>query len=980
MLHDLWSSLTLEQRDFLQAKVAELKAIKGKIRFKRTLKQTAQTLNIPEFVCLIMVEEVNLFSVNANYAYSPEERTPLLIQMTKYRRQNNSNILFESLYAENPDVTKKLIGVFSKMDSGIAAGLEKDDEGRGLVAHCILSGKLDLLPRVEEFLGRAEYKNQLDALSEEQTIVLFKNGSDALRADLIERIKAMNINGFRVDQILSEQGINYYLSLDAPFPPTLESINASEVRNTAEFFTPEAYRLFTQDLIGMTPEGDLSYIGTLLHIFNTRDSDFLGWVLQSNEFQEIAANLKNRLIKTAIDTGRPEVALVLLRASSVISTAGDSQNKLLKRAINRGFVPLVRALLEIPAVRNNIDISLLQERNGEEINALLIPHAKWYGQPLNLIVTPEVYDLVSLGLTYETEQMRHAMRDLDSFINRFNGQSPFTNTNLKIMRLLDAHEQVKRVNVAADSSESSMGQRAQQAAEIGYQSAQALYGQAFRNHSNGLLGIEARIRGMILDEMLSDPVDTPLTPVQRQSIETNRAAILLGNDRDLMDQVRAHFKSNTNPSHIAWRAYDKFAPVTQWSNLLTHEYNLEYRTRVAHYFLGLVDPVYQAKSDMTFEDRRGVFIGTIAEIRRAHNEQNPGEGVDNPSCPAGTRGRIQKMGAGHEVLQMVDPVELLPEIITRILSERLMNSLESESDEVKAKVALALAFLNEHNIPGIVRNNNMTFQDFLFNEVPVSELMMIHDDIVKILGIDATLDLMREINYDLTHRKNPQVRPLTEEELPFIKRQVYDLCFNEVGEKISNRICQELKPDMEIVDPKDPYELEYNREILAKWRAEPVNPNKQKQVFNQQQIRVKENLISKGEQKTASFNTVFDRLRRDSQLQSLPLNVLAYLAKNTVESAYDSDDFDADEPRFTREHLKAAYELLREFKQFQVIPFLEEDASARNEVIAEIDDKGKEEEETPKSIVHGFNHLRLSSSSNHANVAESSSSASMRLA
>jgi hypothetical protein len=984
MLHDLLASLTPEQVDFLQTKVAELKTIKDRERFKRTLTQTARTLKIPELVCLLMLEELALFKAAIHAYKTPAERADFFNKMAQYRSHNNSNILFESLYADNSAVTTKVIELFSRLDRVRAVGQEKDAEGRGLVAHCLLSGKRDLLPRVEAILGRDEYKKQLDALSEEQTISLFKNGSDALRADLIDRIKAMNINGFRVDQILSEQGINYYLNLDAPFPPSLESINASEVRNTAEFFTPEAYRLFTQDLIGMTPEGVLYYPGTLLHIFNTRDSDFLGWVLQSNEFQEIAATRENRLIKTAIDTGRPEVALVLLRASSVISTAGDNNNELLKLAMNRGNVALVRALLEIPAVLNNIDISLMQEQNGEEINALLIPHVKWYGQPLNLIVTPEVYELVATGLQFDTANMRNRMRDLDSFIRSFRPQSPFTNTNLKIMRLLESHEKVKAMHVNdANDSETSMGARAQQAARLGYESAQALYGEAFRSHANGLQGIEARIRGMILDEILSDSFETPLTPAQREFIDKKRAEILQGNDKDLMDQVRAQFGSNTNPNHIAWRAYDKFAPVTQWENLLTHEYNLDYRTRVAHYFLGLIDPIYQAKSDMTFEDRRGVFIGTIAEIRRAHNEHNPGEGVDNPSCGRGTIGRIQKMGAGHEVLQMVDPVELLPEIITRILSERLTARLENETDEVKAKFALALAFLNEINIPEIVRNNDIAFEDILDNQIPVSELIAIHEQIIDMLGIDREADypfhnsLLGEINNDLRQRNQPRVRLLTNEEVPFIRRQVYDLCFNQVGEKISNRIGQALKPDMELVNPEDPYklaELEAELELIEKRDRNPK--------FKEMEVRNKNRQISKSKEKIVYFNTVFARLRGDSQLAIMPLEVRAFLAKNMVEKACNSDDFDANDPRFTLEHLKAAYESLREFKQFQVIPFLEEDASARNEVIAEIDDKGKgkEEEDTPKSIVHGFNHLRLSSSSGHANVAGSSSSASMRLA
>lgn len=987
MLHDLWSSLTLEQRDFLQAKVAELKAIKDKIRFKRTLKQTAQTLNIPEFVCLIMVEEVNLFSVNANYAYSPEERTPLLIQMTKYRRQNNSNILFESLYAENPDVTKKLIGVFSKMDSGIAAGLEKDDEGRGLVAHCILSGKLDLLPRVEEFLGRAEYKNQLDALSEEQTIVLFKNGSDALRADLIERIKAMNINGFRVDQILSEQGINYYLSLDAPFPPSLESINASEVRNTAEFFTPEAYRLVTQNLIQTSPEGALDYQQTLNQVAGTFDTPFFEWVLQSNAFQQVAAYENNRLFKMAInsDGGRmTEIALALLRVSSVISTAHNNNNELLKLAINRGQFDLVAALLDIPAVQKNVDISLIDARNGD-LNQLLIPHLKWYGQPLNLILTPEAYETTVNGLVYNTARTLNIMHTLNDFIAHCGARSTFTLINLKIMRILESHELVKRANANdADYTESAMGSRAHAVAAIGAQKAGELYGEAFRNHPNGLEGVEARIRGMILDEILSDPVETVLTPAQRQFIETNRDAILLGNDENKMNQVREQFDSNTNPSHIAWRAYDQFAPKIQFENLLTSEaqYGRNLRERVAHYYLGLVDPVYQAKSDMTFENRRGVFIGTIAEIRRAHNEGNP-DGVDNPSCQSGTIGRIPKMGAGHEVLQIVEPIDLIPEIIGRILSERLEDRLRNESDEVKAKFALALIFLNEQNIPEILRNNDMVLQDILGNDIPVSELMLTYDEIIFRLQFNCAQNLPRhhnrfvlldEINRDLRLRRNPEVRQIEPQEHAFITRQVNDLAFEGVGQTVSNAINQQFKPDMERINPKDPYNLaELNDEL--KVISERARNPKLKEI----EVRNKKRQIRTSEEKTDYFKTVFDRLRGDHQLESVPLNVLAFLAKNMVEKAYNSDDFDDEDPRFTLKHLKAAYESLRETKQFQVIPFLEEHTSARNEVIAEIDDKGKEEEETPKSIVHGFNHLRLSSSSNHANVAESSSSASMRL-
>ena len=191
--------------------------------------------------------------------------------------------------------------------------------------------------------------------------------------------------------------------------------------------------------------------------------------------------------------------------------------------------------------------------------------------------------------------------------------------------------------------------------------------------------IEKDLRGTLLDTIIEENKNnTEIIAF----INKNREALKAGDDKELMDKARELFASATNEIEavqIAWRAYDKFAPVKGgWPNLFTlsNEQNeifagtaaatstvafkeavSEVRRRVAYSYLATMDEPGNLEFKSEGERQNYInnkdtrlfnIISKIAEIRRSHNEQlGDKTGVDDPSCYPGTIGRIGQMVLAH---------------------------------------------------------------------------------------------------------------------------------------------------------------------------------------------------------------------------------------------------------------------------------------------------------------------------------------------
>ncbi len=173
-------------------------------------------------------------------------------------------------------------------------------------------------------------------------------------------------------------------------------------------------------------------------------------------------------------------------------------------------------------------------------------------------------------------------------------------------------------------------------------------------------------------------------------LQAHSDELVTGNDLNLMNDFRGRFaSSNSEPSQVAWRAYDPFATqIEGFSNALTRFD--ETRIRAAHMFLLIKDNPALKHS----------FLYQLMDIRRAHSESYTD--IDRPSCKAGTHGRLARISDGSELPLCEPSSKRILQLFNTLFLEAFELWQEHKSTEEVHEMMEAFAALGKENIEDIL--------------------------------------------------------------------------------------------------------------------------------------------------------------------------------------------------------------------------------------------------------------------------------------
>jgi hypothetical protein len=547
--------------------------------------------------------------------------------------------------------------------------------------------------------------------------------------------------------------------------------------------------------------------------------------------KEKAATCKNAALGAAAYGNHQEIVELLLTIKRVSERAAINSNHVLKAALEGKATQALLCLLAVDEVQQELlnepelFIELCKINDNDVVNAILptIKQLPFYDFTLNDILIPQARTRI---LT-TTKDVQRFLSDALGFINAIPQEDTFP-IIVEAIKIAEVNDRVRRLERTYKThSETAMSLRALLAANIAYAKAQELYNAEFnqlvKTHGTPqkvFIYMRSLIRDMILKLILKETSDLAL----QDFIKQNYDQLIEGNNNDLMDRARDLFSSNTNINHIAWRAFDRFAPVVEWHNLFMPplentkvfsagiiedaseidltEASTDIIQRVSFYFIALNDK--SIKPLMSHENRETIFIGQIAEIMRAHNEKDI-SGIDSPSCYPGTIGRIAGMGAGHPELQVVDPIDELSNIIFNMLNHAC--SIESQaSPREQEQLCLALTALNQYTIEMLKDKLKVEFNLTTVNETLTDQqIVTLRKNAIARLGkLD---EVFAKINNELQQR-DPVVRCLVADEKVYVERQLIDICFNNVGNKVAARLSPKLSHQTQRkLDPSDPFNV-----------------------------------------------------------------------------------------------------------------------------------------------------------------------------
>lgn len=587
--------------------------------------------------------------------------------------------------------------------------------------------------------------------------------------------------------------------------------------------------------------------------------------------ERIRGNVLTVLISRAVDSDNDQLLKDLIRLNSIPQNAYE---QMLYDAIIKGKSHIAEALITNDLIKKEFRPQLLTAAvsNGDlAIARLSLPYVMVLGLPLQELLTPNglrefsdniaEYDLslfIADPLTFLTQHFKNELKHPSMLT-----ASKITSVNEQV-RLAEANYR--------QSSETAMSPRQLNAAAIAYDKANELYKskliamvETMPAEQKGALEqqeapevakehyaieqVEQQIRGMLLDKILAE---NPAANVQ-DFIQHNRKALLQGQDPQVMSQAQAYFQSNTNPLHIAWRAYDASAPTVSWINLFTtpvdnsrHEFGAgdksteevtwDVRRRAAIYYLALQD---KESATIPQEDREAFFIGEIAEIRRAHNNGN--QGADNPSCYPGTIGRIAKMGRGHSQLLVIDPIEELSKVIQGLLQQRVNEMAQNASPQKKELIYWSLVALLRSNLETALSGQNVLKQQ----KIPEHAWVNMRQEILE--GLGTPQELFDKIN-EIFSKSDPKIRPLAYDELVYVTRQLVDINHNGVG----LTVAEKFKPAPPL---QNPYAI--------------AEPKTIKPLSQQEALRIMNTLLQGVENKTAIMMKAAQLVSRGNAEQAI---------------------------------------------------------------------------------------------------------------
>ena len=542
-----------------------------------------------------------------------------------------------------------------------------------------------------------------------------------------------------------------------------------------------------------------------------------------------ASTCKNAAIGAAAYGNHLAIVELLLTIANVKEKIAIKHNQVLKSALEGNATETLQYLLTIDAVRNKLLMEpelLIELCSNNALFSYLVPivmQMEFYGFTLNKVVIPSA----ATNIFTNTQDILRFFNDPVSFTKQIPLELTFP-LIVEAIKINEVNGRVQQLESAYKThSETAMSARTLSAAKIGFAKAQQLYqaefdavGKEYSSPLKAIEYIERNIRDMILKSILNQTTDENL----QLFIKKNHEKLLSADDSSLMERAREFFKSNQNINHIAWRAYDPFAPVGEWPNLLTPptknatifaagvdenqtEIDLisgsyDVRFRIALYYLALKD--IDIKPLIPQDVRESIFIGQIADIRRAHNS-NDTHGIDDPSCYPGTVGRIATMGAGHPELQLVDPITELSHVVFRLLNNTCGN-IQGASPRLNEKICLALTALNQYSIEMLKDGKSLEFNLTTAAEsLSDRQIVELRRALIEQIGtLDEVFD---KINKDFQQR-SPVIRCLVDDEKVYVERQLVDICYNGVGNKIAHALRpQSVKAPPLTINCDDPFKV-----------------------------------------------------------------------------------------------------------------------------------------------------------------------------
>lgn len=549
-----------------------------------------------------------------------------------------------------------------------------------------------------------------------------------------------------------------------------------------------------------------------------------------------AAILNNEALNFAIKNGHTAIIEALLKIPAVQEKVSMNNNALLNQALDSGNYVIAEQLLKNSMVMEKAihDTALLTKLIGKNPNIKSVQNIIGLFKSNPQIALIDIYRKVEKG-EYQKEniELLFAELDLDSLskmpgytrrkltfglklnqvfnqdnwspenFNQFLGDPmafisshlpDFPKYKLELVKMIIIEQRIKSAETAyaikfGQDPETAMAPDDVRSANIVFNEKLEPYIQekyqsqfsAWGSTDDCLIHIEQMIRDMLLDKLKEEAELEGNTHIIN-FIEVNRETLKKGMDQSLMDEARQLFQSPKNVTQIAWRAYDRFAPVKGgWPNLLTPSHQSEAifagvaadtstipmesatkeaRRRSAYYFLAAIDDgttlsfendADKKEFDNTKDSRLFNYIDKIAEIRRAHNDNLYDK--DDPSCYPGTIGRIGLMGLGHPIAKTI---ETRSQIIQSVLQAQLFSFIHEAVGDKSAKELKGL----QKSL--LLRGDPRTASDLLDGKVPYSQdLLALRDALIQSFRgkLEAAGGIDTLINNELRKQGKDKIKP-----------------------------------------------------------------------------------------------------------------------------------------------------------------------------------------------------------------------------
>lgn len=291
----------------------------------------------------------------------------------------------------------------------------------------------------------------------------------------------------------------------------------------------------------------------------------------------------------------------------------------------------------------------------------------------------------------------------------------------------------------------------------------------------GLHQIECNIRELIINEIKEHAV-LQNDEATQTFIKQNHSELVKGTENVLRDSVKVFNRSVA--AQAAWRCYNPFAPVAaNWPNLLTRPLKDEsvfstqatnfvngtlksqqasdiVRERAAYYYLAVVDK--GDGDEQTRINRKGNFIGLLAEIRNTH-------GANDPSCFPGQLTRIAQMGNYHTIAQQ--PSDFKSEL-TAFFTSKIFDTFKKRRDELHNDFQQVL-------LRALVDLNHLTAKDVIYQPNKyTAKLLKIRQDFSNLLENEIVL---------FEQFKQTTTCPLDAADLVYFKQHLLDLTRGDIA-------------------------------------------------------------------------------------------------------------------------------------------------------------------------------------------------------